>query len=50
MELFKEEPTGVLVSLDEDTQSGYLYNVWFPYTRSNISQIQEGSFIAEKNL
>jgi hypothetical protein len=27
-----------------------LYNVWFPYTKSNIAKIKEGSFVAVKNF
>jgi uncharacterized protein len=49
-EAFHEEPHGVLVSLEEDTSSGYLYNIWFPYTKTNITKIKEGSFIAIKNF
>lgn len=50
MEAFQEEPRGVLVSLEEDVFAGYMYNVWFPYTKSNIVKIKEGSFIAVKNF
>ena len=47
---FKEEPRGVLVSLEEDPLAGYVYNIWFPYTRSNIVEIREGGFVAVKNF
>jgi hypothetical protein len=50
MEAFHEDPRGVLVSLKEDAFAGYLYNVWFPYTKSNILKIKEGSFVAVKNF
>jgi len=50
MEAFHEDPRGVLVSLKEDVFAGYLYNIWFPYTKSNITKIKEGSFVAVKNF
>jgi hypothetical protein len=50
METFHEDPRGVLVSLKEDAFAGYLYNVWFPYTKSNIIKIKEGGFVAVKNF
>jgi hypothetical protein len=50
VEAFQEEPRGVLVSLEEDVFAGYVYNIWFPYTKSNIAKIKEGSFVAVKNF
>ena len=50
MDPFKESPTGVVVSQQPDDFSGFLYNVWFPYTKTNISEIKVGSFVAVKNF
>lgn len=47
---FKEKPKGVLVSMEEDSFSGYSYNIWFPYTRKYVNLINEGSFLAVKNF
>lgn len=50
MDPFKESPTGVVVSQQPDDFSGFLYNIWFPYTKTNISEIKVGSFVAVKNF
>lgn len=47
---FEEEPKGVVVSMEEEAFAGYLYNIWFPYTRKNIRKIREGLFLAVKNF
>lgn len=47
---FEEKPKGVLISLEEDSFSGYLFNVWFQYTKEYVKKIKEGSFIAVKNF
>jgi uncharacterized protein len=47
---FKENPIGILVSIEPDSITGFLYNIWFPYTRSNIKETQEGNLIAIKNF
>ncbi len=47
---FEEKPKGVLVSMGEESFSGYSYMVWFPYTREFVKKVKEGSFIAIKNF
>lgn len=47
---FEEEPKGVVVSMEEEAFAGYLYTIWFPYTRKNVRKIREGMFFAVKNF
>lgn len=47
---FEEEPKGVVVSMEEEAFAGYLYTIWFPYTRENVRKIREGMFFALKNF
>lgn len=47
---FKEEPTGVLVSMDASEVSGLAYVVWFPYTRKYISLVREGDLVAVRSF
>ncbi len=47
---FKEEPTGVLVSMDASEVSGLTYVVWFPYTRKYISLVREGDLVAIRSF
>ncbi|MBS3110837.1 ATP-binding protein [Candidatus Woesearchaeota archaeon] len=47
---FEEKPRGVLVSMEEDTFSGYIYNVWFQYTRDYVKKVKEGGFLAIRNF
>ncbi len=47
---FKENPLGILVSIEPDSVTGFIYNIWFPYTRSNIKETQEGNLVAIKNF
>lgn len=47
---FEEKPKGVLVSMEEESFSGYAYNIWFPYTREFVKKVKEGGFIAVKNF
>lgn len=47
---FKDEPTGVLVSMDASEVSGLSYVVWFPYTRKYISQVREGDLVAVRSF
>ncbi len=41
---------GILVSIETDPVTGFVYNIWFPYTKSNIKETQEGNLIAIKNF
>src|SRR6266480_2212673 len=47
---FKEQPRGVLVSMDADDLSGLSYVVWFPYTRKYITQVREGDLVATRSF
>ncbi len=47
---FEEKPKGVLISMEEESFSGYLYNIWFPYTREFVKKVKEGCFVAIKNF
>src|SRR2546425_201490 len=47
---FKEEPRGVLVSMDANEVSGLSYVVWFPYTRKYIRLVREGDFVAIRSF
>jgi hypothetical protein len=47
---FEEEPKGVVVSMDPEAFAGYLYNIWFPYTRENVRKIREGLLLGVKNF
>src|SRR5438132_555239 len=47
---FKEEPLGVLVSMDANEVSGLSYVVWFPYTRKYIRLVREGDFVAIRSF
>ena len=48
MKIFKEEPKGVLVSMDMGGE-GPVYSVWFPYAKSYVQEIKVGSFVAVRN-
>ncbi|MFH1590947.1 MAG: DUF87 domain-containing protein [archaeon] len=48
MEYFKNEPKGVVVSMDV-TNSGNVYAIWFPYTKNYMKVVREGTLIAVKN-
>src|SRR5438093_3583019 len=47
---FKEEPLGVLVSMDANDLSGLSYVVWFPYTRKYITLVREGDLVAVRSF
>lgn len=47
---FKEEPRGVLVSMDTHEFSGASYVVWFPYTRTYITSVHEGDLVAVRSF
>jgi hypothetical protein len=47
---FKEEPRGVLVSMDTGEIAGLSYVVWFPYTRKYISLVREGDLVAVRSF
>ena len=47
-EYFKNEPKGIVVSMDTESGSNS-YSVWFPYTKHYIKEIKVGSFVAVKN-
>lgn len=47
---FEETPKGILVSMQEEAFSGYIYTIWYPYSRENVKKIREGGFIAVKNF
>jgi len=47
---FKEEPRGVLVSMDAHELSGLSYVVWFPYTRKYINLVREGDLVAVRSF
>ena len=42
---FEEEPKGVVVSMEEEAFAGYLYTIWFPYTRGNVRKSEKGCFL-----
>jgi hypothetical protein len=50
MSAFKENPLGILVSMEPDPLAGFIYNIWFPYSRTNIRETQEGNLVAVKNF
>jgi hypothetical protein len=47
---FKEEPQGVLVSMDASEHAGLSYVVWFPYTRKYITMVREGDMVAVRSF
>ena len=47
---FKEEPQGVLVSMDASEPAGLSYVVWFPYTRKYITLVREGDLVAVRSF
>jgi len=47
---FKEEPRGVLVSMDANETAGLSYVVWFPYTRKYITMVREGDLVAVRSF
>jgi len=43
------ERTGVLMKLEEDEHSRYIYEIWFEYTRKAMNEIREGTMLAVPN-
>jgi len=48
--MFIEEISGTLMQVRDSTQTRYEFEVWFPYTKSSMNRIREGSIIAVKNF
>lgn len=48
MQYFKENPKGVIVSMDTEG-SEIVYSIWYQYTKQDMKEIKVGSFIAIKN-
>lgn len=48
MQYFKDDPKGVIVSMDTEGPE-IVYFVWYPYTKSFMKEVKVGSFIAVRN-
>ena len=48
--MFVPEIKGILMNLKPKQDTRYEYEVWFPYTRSSINTIKEGTLLAVKNF
>jgi uncharacterized protein DUF87 len=47
---FKEEPKGTVVSMAVGEREGNSFNIWFPYTKSYMNTVKEGSLVAVRNF
>jgi len=49
-ELFKSGTEGILMRVQEEPSTRYLYEVWFDYTRQTMIALGEGTMIAVPNF
>ena len=50
MSMFLENISGTLMQIMPSMQTRYEFAVWFPYTKSSMNIIKEGTMIAVKNF
>jgi len=50
MYIEERDMVGTLMQLDEDPQSRYTYEIWFPFTKKAMNEIREGTLIAVPNF
>lgn len=48
--MFVDGIQGILMNIEQHEDSGYEYEIWFPYTRTAINTLREGTLIAIKNF
>ena len=45
-----EDIKGILVKIEPNENTRYLYEIWFPYTLDYINRIKEGRFLIVQNF
>lgn len=48
--MFVDKIQGILMNIITRQDTGYEYEVWFPYTKNSINTIRDGTLIAVKNF
>ncbi|MFW9944909.1 MAG: hypothetical protein ACFFB7_07920, partial [Candidatus Sifarchaeia archaeon] len=48
-QIFVPGRNGVLMKMDDDEETRFVYEVWFEYTRTAMMEIREGRLLAVKN-
>lgn len=45
-----DDISGTLMNMDKSNQTGMKFVIWFPFIRSHMMTIREGSLVAVKNF